>query len=167
MLCIGSPIRGEVVVLAVYENSIDPIIEQYGEQLSGKVLVNITNPLNASFDGLAFPPDTSSAEERAKITPAGAKVVKAFNTNFAGTLLSGQVAGQPLDVLIAGDDATAKALLADLVQAGGMRPIDVGPLRRATARGAWPAAHHPPADAGYQLDERGQVHWLSGCRLRR
>ena len=50
-----------------------------------------------------------SAEDLAKVIASGAKVVKAFNTTFAGTLLAGQVAGQPLDVFIAGDDADAKS----------------------------------------------------------
>ncbi len=58
-------------------------------------------------------------------------MVKAFNTTFAATLVAGEVAGQPLDVLLAGDDADAKAQVAALVEAGGMRPIDAGPLRRA------------------------------------
>jgi predicted dinucleotide-binding enzyme len=38
----------------------------------------------------------------------GARVVEAFNTTFSGTLVEGQVADQPLDVLIAGDDEEAK-----------------------------------------------------------
>ena len=57
--------------------------------------------------------------------------MKAFNTTFAGTLVAGEVAGQPLDVLIAGDDDAAKRKVAQLVADGGLRPIDVGPLRRA------------------------------------
>jgi predicted dinucleotide-binding enzyme len=58
-------------------------------------------------------------------------VVKAFNTTFAGTLIDGQVAGQPLDVFLAGDDEEAKASVSKLVEDGGLRPIDAGPLRRA------------------------------------
>ena len=57
--------------------------------------------------------------------------MKAFNTTFGGTLLSGEVAGQQLDVLIAGDDDAAKQKVAQLVTDGGLRPIDVGPLARA------------------------------------
>jgi predicted dinucleotide-binding enzyme len=67
----------------------------------------------------------------AKAIVPGAKVVKAFNTTYAGTLLSGQVAGQPLDVFIAGDDTEAKSKVAQLVTDGGMRSIDTGPLSRA------------------------------------
>jgi predicted dinucleotide-binding enzyme len=58
-------------------------------------------------------------------------VVKAFNTTFVGPLVNNQVAGQLLDVLIAGDNGEAKAIVSHLVEAGGLRPIDVGPLARA------------------------------------
>lgn len=63
--------------------------------------------------------------------PAGARVLKAFNTTFAGTLVEGQVAGHPLDVFIAGDDEWAKEIVAQLARDGGLRAIDVGPLERA------------------------------------
>ena len=65
------------------------------------------------------------------MVPQGARVVKAFNTTFARTLVAGMVAGQPLDVFIAGDDAQAKATISQLVEAGGLRAIDTGPLSRA------------------------------------
>jgi predicted dinucleotide-binding enzyme len=57
-------------------------------------------------------------------------VVKAFNTTFASTVAAGEVAGQNLDVLLAGDDADAKQKVASFVEAGGLRALDVGPLRR-------------------------------------
>ena len=71
------------------------------------------------------------AEELAAALPANARVVKAFNTTFSGTLVEGQVAGQPLDVFLAGDDEGAKETVAQLVRDGGLRAIDVGPLERA------------------------------------
>ena len=55
----------------------------------------------------------------------------AFNTTFAGPLVKGQVAGQPLDVFITGDNAAAKATVSQLVEAGGLRAIDAGPLAHA------------------------------------
>jgi predicted dinucleotide-binding enzyme len=61
----------------------------------------------------------------------GATVVKAFNTNFAGTLSEGQVGGQVLDVFLASDDEGAKAVVIELVRDGGLRPVDAGPLARA------------------------------------
>ncbi|HET6262185.1 MAG TPA: hypothetical protein VFG99_08095 [Chloroflexia bacterium] len=93
-------------------------------------MVDISNPLNQTFDALATAPGTSAAEEVATAT-AGARVVEAFNTTFSGTLVEGQVAGQPLDVLIAGDDEEAKKTVTLLVHDGGLRAIDVGPLERA------------------------------------
>jgi predicted dinucleotide-binding enzyme len=65
------------------------------------------------------------------VVPEGTPVVKAFNTTFANTLVDGQVDGEPLDVLIAGDDESAKQKVAQLVAEGGLRPVDVGPLERA------------------------------------
>jgi 8-hydroxy-5-deazaflavin:NADPH oxidoreductase len=127
----GAELRGEVVILAVYYPGNLEIARDLGERLAGKVVVDISNPLNETFDGLATAPGTSAAEEVAQSAPAGARVVKAFNTTFSGTLVEGQVAGQPLDVLIAGDDEEAKERVAQLVRDGGLRAIDVGPLERA------------------------------------
>jgi NADPH-dependent F420 reductase len=128
---LGEAELGDVVVLAVWYGTNIELAKQLGAKLAGKVVVDIANPLNSSFDGLATAPDSSSAEDVASAIVAGAKVVKAFNTTYAGTLLAGEVAGQPLDVFIAGDDADAKSKVAELVKDGGMRPIDAGPLSRA------------------------------------
>jgi hypothetical protein len=128
---LGDAHLGAVVVLAVWYGTNIELARQLGARLAGKVVVDIANPLNASFDGLATAPDSSSAEDLAKAIASGAKVVKAFNTTYAGTLIAGQVAGQPLDVFIAGDDEDAKRTVAELVRDGGMRPIDTGPLSRA------------------------------------
>jgi 8-hydroxy-5-deazaflavin:NADPH oxidoreductase len=121
---------GEVVVLAVwYPISVEVVRERAGE-LAGKVVVDITNPIDTDqFEPLDVEVG-SSAEELAEAVE-GASVVKAFNTTFAGTLAAGAVAGQPLDVLIAGDDEDAKAKVRELVESSGQRVIDAGPLRRA------------------------------------
>jgi 8-hydroxy-5-deazaflavin:NADPH oxidoreductase len=128
---LGDAELGDVVVLAVWYGTNVEIAKQLGTKLAGKVVVDIANPLNSTYDGLATAPDSSSAEDLAKAVSAGTKVVKAFNTTFAGTLLTGQVAGQPLDVFIAGDDAEAKGKVSQLVTDGGMRAIDTGALHRA------------------------------------
>jgi NADPH-dependent F420 reductase len=127
----GAELRGEVVVLAVYYPGSLELARDLGERLAGKAVVDISNPVNQTFDGLATAPGTSAAEELAASAAAGARVVKAFNTTFSGTLVEGQVAGQPLDVLIAGDDEEAKETVAQLVRDGGLRAIDTGPLERA------------------------------------
>lgn len=126
------PVTGDVVVLAVPYGAVTDILATRGEQLTGKVVVDITNPLDfETFDSLVVPADASAAAEIAAALPQS-RVVKAFNTTFAATLASGTVGGQqPTTVLIAGDDADAKSLLAGIVTAGGLRAIDAGSLRRA------------------------------------
>lgn len=127
----GEPIAGEVVVLAVPYPAVAEIAGQVGDQLDGRIVVDITNPVDFdSFDRLVTPPGSSAAEEIAKLLP-GARVVKAFNTTFAGTLVDGRVSGQPLDVLIASDDTGAAKTLTALIERAGLRPVEVGPLRRA------------------------------------
>jgi predicted dinucleotide-binding enzyme len=127
----GVGVSDEVVILAVWYPSSLEAARELGGELEGKVVVDISNPVNQTFDGLATEPGTSAAEELAKAAPAGARVVKAFNTTFAGTLVEGEVAGQPLDVFIAGYDEGAKEIVAQLARDGGLRAIDVGPLERA------------------------------------
>jgi NADPH-dependent F420 reductase len=126
------PVTGEVVVLAVPYGAVAGIVAQRAQQLAGKVVVDLTNPLDfATFDSLVVPADSSAAAGIAAALP-GSRVVKAFNTTFAATLASGTVGGQqPTTVLIAGDDADAKAVLAGILTAGGLRAIDAGSLRRA------------------------------------
>ena len=121
---------GDAVVLAVPYGANIELTKKLGSKLEGKIVVDIANPLNAAYDGLATEPGSSSAEDVAKAAVPNAKVVKAFNTTFAGTLLAGQVAGRPLDVFIAGDDEAAKNKIEQLAKDGGMRPIDAGPLSR-------------------------------------
>jgi predicted dinucleotide-binding enzyme len=126
----GDPIGGEVVVLAVYYPDACIAAQRYADQLAGKVVVDITNPVNESFDELVVPPDGSATEELPALA-GGARWVKAFNTTFATPLTAGEVAGHKLDVLIAGDDANAKGKVAALARDGGRNPIDVGRLKRA------------------------------------
>jgi predicted dinucleotide-binding enzyme len=73
-----------------------------------RVVVDITNPVNESFDGLVVSPDASVTEELAALA-GGARWVKAFDTTFAIPLRAGEVVGHKLDVLIAGDDEDGRA----------------------------------------------------------
>ncbi len=128
----GAPFGGEVVVFALYYPGSKDAVRQYSDQLAGRVVVDITNPVDTeTWDKLATAPGTSAAEEVQQLVPQGTPVVKAFNTTFAPTLVGGDVAGQRLDVFIAGDDDDAKEKVSQLVSDAGLRPIDVGPLRRA------------------------------------
>lgn len=127
---VGDPLDGDVVVLAVWYAVVDDVIARYGDQLAGKVIVDITNPIDAeAFEPLHLEAGSAAQEIAAKAP--GANVVKAFNTTFAGTLGTGEVGGQPLDVLIAADDESAKETVSRLASDGGLRPVDAGPLKRA------------------------------------
>lgn len=129
---VSREVNGEIVVLALPYEQIAAAVQQHQGTLAGRVVIDIANPLDwSSLDRVVTPEGSSSAEETAKRVPDGTAVVKAFNTTFAQTLVTGEAAGESLEVLIAGDDAGAKAKVAGLVEAGGMRPINVGPLARA------------------------------------
>ena len=124
-------VTGDLVILAVPYPALDAITAAYGDQLAGKVVVDITNPINfETFDSLTVPADSSAAAELAAKLPSS-RVLKAFNTNFAATLASKSVGDQPTTVLIAGDDADAKSTLADALAAGGVQAVDAGALDRA------------------------------------
>src|ERR1700749_1117108 len=98
----GAVPTGDIIIPAVLYDGVVPVVAEYGDALAGKVIVDISNPFNASFDGLAHGAETSVAQEAAKVAPADASVVKAFNTIFQGVLEKGRP-----DVFIAGDRAAA------------------------------------------------------------
>jgi predicted dinucleotide-binding enzyme len=124
-------VTGDIVVLAVPHPAVAGILAARGGQLEGKVVVDISNPVNfETFDGLVVAADSSKAAEIAAALP-GASVVKAFNTNFAATLATGVVGSNPTTVLVAGDDASARTAVIDLVTAAGLGAIDAGALSRA------------------------------------
>ena len=129
----GATPAGDVVILAVPYASAVPVVSQYGDALHGKVIIDITNPVTSDITGLVTPEGSSGAQEIAKAAPAGAHVVKAFNTVFANVLAAGPAEGRPLDVFIAGDDAQAKAQVSVFIESLGLRPFDAGPLPMAQA----------------------------------
>ena len=123
---------GGIVVLAVPFDAAKDLVARYSDQLAGKTVIDITNPVDFStFDSLVVAPGTSAAEEIAAVAAPGVNVVKAFNTTFAGTLTEGSVAGHPLDVFIASDSDEAKAAVISFVTDSGLNALDAGPLRRA------------------------------------
>ena len=127
----ATSITGDIVVLAVPYPAVAALIAERGESFAGKVVVDITNPLNfETFDSLTVPADGSATAEIAAALPQS-QVLKAFNTTFAATLASGKVGDLATTVLIAGDDADAKSTLAGIVTSGGLKAIDAGQLSRA------------------------------------
>ena len=122
----GTAPAGHIVIVALLYDGVVPVVAHYGDALAGKVIVDISNPFNPTFDGLAHREETSIAQEVAKAAPAGASVVKAFNTIFRHVLEKGRPA-----VFLAGDDAQAKADVAAFIESLGLRPLDVGRLKMA------------------------------------
>jgi 8-hydroxy-5-deazaflavin:NADPH oxidoreductase len=129
----GTAPAGEIVVLAVPYASAAAVVSEYGDALDGKVIVDITNPIAPDSKGFVTPEGSSGAQEIAKAAPAGAHVVKAFNTLFSNVLAAGSAEGRPLDVFIAGDDAQAKARVSAFIESLGLRPLDAGQLPMARA----------------------------------
>src|ERR1700728_3224618 len=122
----GAIPAGDIVIVALLYDDVVPVVAQYGDALTGKIIVDISNPFNAAADGLAHGEDTSIAQEVAKAAPASAHVVKAFNTIFGHVLEECRP-----DVFIAGDNAQAKAGVEAFIESLGLRPLDVGGLKMA------------------------------------
>ncbi|KQN89419.1 NADPH-dependent F420 reductase [Arthrobacter sp. Leaf69] len=127
---LGDIPEGDIVVLALYFEPAKEVATHYGDTLSGKTVVEISNPTDPDFDSLTVEPGSSAAEEIAALLP-GAEVVKAFNTTFAGPLAAGAKGGMPLDVFIASDSGDAANAVASFAAAAGLRPLKVGGLRHA------------------------------------
>ncbi|MFJ6850405.1 NADPH-dependent F420 reductase [Streptomyces sp. NPDC091271] len=123
----GTAPAGDIVILAVPYASAAAVVGEYGDALHGKIIIDITNPVTPDFKGLVTPEGSSGAQEIVKVAPAGAHVVKAFNTVFGHMLAQ----GNPLDVLIAGDDTEAKATVSAFIESLGLRPMDTGSLEMA------------------------------------
>lgn len=119
---------GDVVVLAVPWEAVPSVLAQAGD-LSGKVLIDCTNPIRWE-NGPVVAIEGSGAQEIAKRTP-GAKVVKAFNTLGAEHLQAPKFGAYKADVYIATDDASARNVAASLARELGFDVVDAGPLRNA------------------------------------
>ncbi|MFC3532902.1 NADPH-dependent F420 reductase [Vogesella facilis] len=122
-------LASELIILAMPFSETDNVVTALGVAANGKVVVDATNLLTDSLH-LAAGFDTSGAEQLQLKLPA-ARVVKAFNTCFAGTMASGHVKGEQLVGLVAGDDAAAKQTVLALVAALGFDAVDAGPLQMA------------------------------------
>jgi predicted dinucleotide-binding enzyme len=123
----GAAPAGDIVILAVPYTSAAAVVADLGDALAGKLIIDVTNPVAPDLSGLVTPAGSSGAQEIAKGIPAGAHVVKAFNTMFGHVLAK----GGRLDAFIAADDAEAKARVSTFLESLGLRPLDVGGLHMA------------------------------------
>ena len=121
--------EADIVVLAVPGLLVEEITKSLGD-LSGKIIIDPTNPLERRMNRFEHAVDTSNAEIIQGAAP-GAYVVKAFNTLNWKTMVDPASAGGPVSIPLAGDNGRAKDKVAELVAGMGLEPIDVGPLRDA------------------------------------
>lgn len=117
-----------VVVLATPWSGAQSAVTAAGD-LAGKVVIDCTNPIVPGFQ-LALGTTTSGAEQVAQWA-AGAHVVKAFNTTGYENMADPLYDGEPVTMFICGDDAGAKAVVAELAQELGFEVADTGPLMMA------------------------------------
>lgn len=127
----GAAAQADVFIVATgYADAVNAL-GSMGD-LSGKVVIDITNPLTADFMGLTLGHSSSAAEEIAKALP-GAEVVKAFNTVFAQVLGDGADfgSGQTVPVFVASDSERAKQTAKSLAESMGFVTVDAGGLKNA------------------------------------
>ena len=119
----------DVVVLAVPFDSVEGIAAGLRDDLAGKIVIDVTNPLAPDLSGLTT--NGASAAELVQQAAPAARVVKAFNTVLAANQADASVDGTQLDGFVAGDDDDAKQAVLGVLEQIGFRPIDVGPLSAA------------------------------------
>ena len=117
-----------VIILAIPYAAGEAVAAEIADQVAGRTVIDVTNPIRPDFSGLAT--DSSAAEEFQQHMP-NAHVVKAFNTVFASNQADPLAAAGPIDGFVAGDDADAKREVMSLVESIGLKPLDVGPLSSA------------------------------------
>jgi predicted dinucleotide-binding enzyme len=124
--------RADVLVIALWFNDIKQFITEYGERLSGKVVIDPSNPIGPDGEGgfrKIIGAQESSGQILAGLLPAGTRLVKAFGSLSADTLAAA-ARQQPERAagFYAADDAAAGDLVAGLIRTGGYEPVQVGGL---------------------------------------
>jgi predicted dinucleotide-binding enzyme len=119
----------EVLVLATPWSGTEDAVRKAGG-LSGKVVLDCTNPLKPDMSGLAVGCETSAAEQIAAWAP-GARVVKIFNTTGFKNMDDPKFGDDRVTMFYCGDDAESKKVAAGLAEDLGFEPVDAGPLSEA------------------------------------
>lgn len=119
--------EADIIVPAIPYLAQATVASEINDVVTGKIVISVVNPLNATLDRLLTPPSTSAAEELARLLPHS-MVVKAFNTVFAMDFETSHTTKQPADVFVAGDDDESVAQVMELVKATGFNPLLAGKL---------------------------------------
>lgn len=119
---------GDVILLAIPWTSVEETVRRLGN-LSGKIVIDATNPLTPDLKGLAL--ENTSVAERIAQLAKGAKVVKAFNAIGAKTLNNLIFGSDRADLFMCGDDTRSKRVVEDLAKDIGFDVVDVGSIANA------------------------------------
>ena len=119
--------EADIIISALPYTAEKELAEKIHEVANQKIVISIANPLNDTYDGLVTTPDTSAAEQLQKLLPHS-KVIKAFNTTFAGNFSQPVIDGKKVDAFIAGNDTEALETVSELVKTAGFNPIVAGDL---------------------------------------
>jgi NADPH-dependent F420 reductase len=119
--------EADIIIVATPYASEREVADKIREVATGKIVISISNPLNAQFSDLVTSPSTSAAEELQKLLP-DSKVVKTFNTTFAANFTTPVIDGKTADAFVAGNNGDAVDTVSQVVKSAGFNPIVVGDL---------------------------------------
>ncbi len=122
-------VGADIIVLAVPGMLVEEITLSLGD-LSGKIIIDPTNPLRREGSSLSHAVETSNGEIIQAAAP-GAEVVKAFNSLNWKTMMDPDESGGPVSIPLAGNSASAKRKVAELVRGMDLDPIDLGGIENA------------------------------------
>jgi len=123
--------EADIILLAVPYRVEKEVVEKIREVTTQKVVIDVSNPLNESYEHLITVPDTSAAEELQKALPHS-KVVKAFNTVFACDLMQSTGTEKQIKTFIAGDDKEALQVVSEMAISMGLKPVLAGSISQSS-----------------------------------
>lgn len=121
---------GDIVLFAVPYTAYAEILPKLADNLKGKIVIDVTNPVNADWSPLLLGEENSGGETVTQLLPKS-YVVKAFNTVFADIMTKEGLNrdGQPVTAFVAGNDQEANRTVCKLASEIGFAPIIVGPMK--------------------------------------
>lgn len=147
--------NADVIVLAVPWQQAEATLRGLGD-LTGRIVVDCTNPLKPDLSGLETAGGPSAAEQIAGWAK-GARVVKAFNTASTKVMKDPHFNAHRATMFYCGDDAAAKEVVHQLCEAVGFEPVDAGPLS---------VAHYLESLAMFYIHLAFKQGWGSNCAFK-